>query len=168
MSTVAVQRASTPTAQSHSLYDCMNELSNKIAQRAFCKFEGNGRVPGHDLEDWLKAEAEFLTPVPLELSETDAELTIKAEVPGFTEKELKIVAEPAHLFITGKTEKRSEEKKKKTLYSEISSNEIFRNVRLPVDIDPEKVSAVLKNGILEVLMHKAMPAKKVSVMAKAA
>jgi hypothetical protein len=53
MSTVAVQRASTPTAQTHSLYDCMNELSNKIAQRAFCMFEGNGRVPGHDLEDWL-------------------------------------------------------------------------------------------------------------------
>ena len=168
MSTVAVQRASTPNAQTHRLYDYMNELYNKIAQRAFCMFEGNGRVPGHDLEDWLKAEAEFLTPVPLELSETDAELTIKAEVPGFTEKELEIVAEPAQLFITGKTEKKSEEKKKKTLYSEISSNEIFRSVRLPVDIDPEKVSAVLKNGVLEVSMHKAMPAKKVTVMAKAA
>ena len=169
MSTVAVQCGSTPTAQTHSLYDYMNDLYNKIAERAFCMFEGNGRVPGHDLEDWwLKAEGEFLTPVPLELSETDAELTIKAEVPGFTEKELKIVAKPAHLFITGKTEKRSEEKRKKTLYSEISSNEIFRNVRLPVDIDPEKVSAVLKNGVLEVSMQKAVTAKKVSVMATAA
>jgi hypothetical protein len=35
MSTVAVHRASTPNAQTHRLYDYMNELYNKIAQRAF-------------------------------------------------------------------------------------------------------------------------------------
>ena len=168
MSTVAIQRAPTPTALSRSLYDYMNELYNKISQRAFSIFEGNGRIDGRDLADWLRAEAEILTPVPLELSETDTEFAVRAQVPGFTEKELEIVAEPGRLFITGKTEKKSEEKKKKTLYSEISSNEIFRTVALPAEIDPEKVSAVLKNGVLEVSMYKAKPAKKVSVMAKAA
>jgi HSP20 family molecular chaperone IbpA len=168
MSTVAIQRASTPTALSRSLYDYMNELYNTISQRAFSIFEGNERIDGHDLADWLKAEAEMLTPIPLELSETDTELAVRAQVPGFTEKELEIVAEPGRLFITGKTEKKSEEKKKKTLFSEISSNEIFRTVALPTEIDPEKVSAVLKNGVLEVSMYKAKPAKKVPVMAKAA
>lgn len=168
MSTVAIQWASTPTALTHSLYDYMNELYNKIAQGAFKMFEGHGRTHGQDLEDWLKAEAEFLTPVLLELSETDTELIVRAEVPGFTEKELEIVVEPERLFITGTTEKKSEEKKKKTLFSEISSNEIFRTIALPAEIDPEKVSAVLKNGVLEVSMHKANPAKKVTVMAKAA
>jgi HSP20 family protein len=168
MSTVAIQRASTPSALTRSLSDYMNELYNKISQRAFSIFEGNGRFDGHDLADWLRAEAEILTPVPLELSETDAELAVRAEVPGFTEQELEIVVEPERLFITGKTERKSEEKKKKTLYSEISSNEIFRTVALPVEIDPEKVSAVLKNGVLEVSMYKAKPAKKVPVMVKAA
>jgi HSP20 family molecular chaperone IbpA len=168
MSTVAIQRAPTPTALTQSLYGYMNELYNKISQRAFSIFEGNGRIDGHDLADWLRAEAEILTPVPLELSETDTELAVRAQVPGFTEKELEIVAEPGRLFITGKTEKKREEKKKKTLYSEISSNEIFRTVALPAEIDPEKVSAVLKNGVLEVSMYKATPAKKVPVMAKAA
>jgi HSP20 family molecular chaperone IbpA len=168
MSTVAIQRASTPTAFTHSLYDYMNDLYNKISRRAFSIFEGNGRIDGHDLSDWLRAEAEILIPVPLELSETDTELAVRAQVPGFTEKELEIVVEPERLFITGKTEKKSEEKKKKTLYSEISSNEIFRTVALPAEIDPEKVSAVLKNGVLEVSMYKAKPAKKVPVMAKAA
>ena len=164
MSTVSIQRASTPTALTQSLYDYMDELCNKIAKRAFSMFEGKGRIHGHDLEDWLKAETEFLTPIPLELSETDTELAVRAEVPGFTEKELEIVAEPGRLFITGKTEKKSEEKREKTLYSEISSNEVFRSVALPAEIDPEKVSAVLKNGVLEVSMHKAKPAKKVAVM----
>jgi HSP20 family protein len=168
MSTVAIQRASTHTALTHSLYDYMNELSNRIAQRAFSMFEGNGRIQGHDLEDWLKAETEFLTPVPLELSETDTALAVRAEVPGFTERELEIVVEPGRLFITGKTEKKSEEKKKQTLFSEISSNEIFRTIALPAEIDPEKASAVLKNGVLEISMPKAKTAKKVPVMAKAA
>jgi len=168
MSAVAIQRASTPTVLTQSLHDYMNEIYNRVAQRAFSFFESNGRTHGHDLEDWLRAEIEFLTPVPLELSETDTDLAVRAEVPGFTEKELQIVAEPGRLFITGKSEKKSEEKKKKTLFSEISSNEIFRSIDLPAEIDPEKVSAVLKNGVLEISIQKATPATKVTVMPKVA
>jgi HSP20 family protein len=147
----------------------MNELYDKVAKRAFSIFESNGRSSGHDLDDWLKAESEFLCSVPVELTETDAEFTVRAEVPGFTEKELEIVAEPGRLFITGKSEKKAEEKKKKeTIYSEISEKEIFRSFLLPAEIDPEKVNAVLKNGVLEITMPKAKLPKKVSVMAKAA
>jgi len=167
MSTVSIQRTSTSGALTHPLYDYMNELYDKIAQRAFCFFERDGRIHGHDVDHWLKAEADFLNSVPFELYETDTELAVRAEVPGFTEKELEIVVEPGRVFITGKTEKKSEEKKK-TLYSEISSDEIFRSISLPTEVDPEKVTAVLKNGVLEISMHKAKAPKKVTVMAKAA
>jgi HSP20 family protein len=168
MSAVAIQRASTPTPLTQSLYDYMNGIYEKIAQRAFSIFETNGRIHGHDVEDWLKAEADFLIAVPLELSETDTELMVRAEVPGFNEKDLEIVVEPGRLFITGKSEKKIEEKEKKTVYSEISSTEIFRSISLPAEIDTEKVNAVLKNGILEISMQKAKPATKVTVLAKAA
>jgi HSP20 family protein len=146
----------------------MNELYDKIARRAFSMFEHDGHVHGHDMEHWLESESEFLTPVPVELTETDTEFTVRAEVPGFNEKELEIVAQPDRLFITGKTEKKSEEKKRKTIYSEISANEIFRSFSLPAEIDPDKVNAVLKNGVLEISIHKAKPAEKVTVLAKAA
>jgi HSP20 family protein len=117
---------------------------------------------------WLKAESELLMPISVELSETETEVSVRAEVPGFSEKDLEIGVEPGRLFIKGKVEKKSEEKKKKTIYSEISSNEIFRSISLPSDIDPEKVTAVLKNGVLDITMAKAIPAKKVAVTAKAA
>jgi HSP20 family protein len=146
----------------------MNDLYEQIARRAFSFLERDGRVHGHDIDQWLTAEAEFLNRVPLELAESETELTVRAEAPGFTEKELEVIVEPGRLFIKSKTEKRSEEKKKKTLYSEIASNEIFRSISLPTDIDPEKVSAVLKNGVLDISMPKAMPAQKVSVATKAA
>lgn len=165
--TVAIQRASPPSTLA-SLNDYMNELYDKIAQRAFSFFEDEGWIHGRDLDHWLKAESEFLTPVSVELSETDTELAVRAEVPAFSEKDLDIGVEPGHLFIKGKVEKKSEEKRKKTIYSEISSNEIFRSISLPSEIDPEKVTAVLKNGVLEITMTKATPAKKVSVTTKAA
>ncbi len=165
--TVAIQRASPPSTLA-SLDKYMTELYDNIAQRAFSFFEDEGWIHGHDLDHWLKAESEFLTPVSVELSETDTEVSVRAEVPGFSEKDLEIGVEPGRLFIKGKVEKKSEEKKKKTIYSEISSNEIFRSVSLPADVDPEEVTAVLKNGVLEITMAKAVPAKKVAVTAKAA
>jgi HSP20 family protein len=168
MSTVAVQRASTPSTLTHNLYEYMNELYEKIAKRAFLLFEHDGRTHGHDVQHWMEAEAEFLSPVPLEISETETELTVRAEVPGFTEKEIEIAVEPGRLFITGKAEKNTEDKRKKTLYSEISSKEVFRSIALPAEIDPDKVTALLKNGVLEISLHKAKPTKKAPAAAKAA
>jgi HSP20 family molecular chaperone IbpA len=168
MSTVAVQRASTPNALTRRLYDYMNELYQNISRRAFSIFEENGNSHGHDLDHWLKAEAEFLCPAPLEIVETDSAVTVRADVPGFIEQDLEIVAEPARLFITGKTEKKIDDSKKKTLYSEISSKEVFRSIALPSTIDPEKATASLKNGVLEISLEKTKPAKNVTVLAKAA
>ena len=167
MSKVAIQRASSPSTLT-TFRDYMNQLYDKVAQRAFSLFERDGWPHGHHLEHWLKAESEFLSAVPFELSETDTELVVRAQVPGFAEKDLEVGVEPDRLFIKGKSEKRAEETNKKTIYSEISSNEIFRSISLPAEIDPEKVTAVLNNGVLDISLAKASPAKKVPVMAKAA
>ena len=44
------------------------------------------------------------------LYETEEDLIVRAEVPGFTEKELNIVCEPWRMIITGKRELREEGK----------------------------------------------------------
>ena len=41
-------------------YKYSEDLNKKIATRAFETFERRGRVPGLDLDDWLKAEAEVV------------------------------------------------------------------------------------------------------------
>lgn len=164
---VSIQRSSNPTELSR-VYDYANELYDKIAKRAFSFFELRGFTHGHDLEDWLRAETELLMPVAVELSETETELAVRAEAPGFTEKDVEITLEPDRLVIKGKAEKKVEEKKKKTVYSEISSREIFRSITLPAEIDPDRATATLKDGVLEISMPKAVPAGKPSVMAKAA
>jgi HSP20 family protein len=166
----AVQRAPEPATPKpvkvESLLDRMNEVFNDITKRAFEIFERNGRVFGRELDDWLKAEREFLHPVHVHLSESGESLEMRAEVPGFSEKELEISAEPGRVTISGKRETSKEEKRGKTLYSETGCDQILRVVDLPVEIETDKVSATLKNGVLELTMLKAAKARSVRIQPK--
>jgi len=148
------------------LFDRVRELSNAIAHRAFELFDGRGRVPGHDLEDWLRAESELLHPVHLDLAESGDAFTVRAEVPGFSAKELEVGVEPQRLTISGKRESSEEHTSEKTIYKEQCSNQIYRAIDLPAEVDTSKVTATLKNGVLELSMPKAAKAIKVQIEQK--
>jgi len=150
------------------LFDRIQELSTSIARRAFEIFEGRGRALGHDLENWLRAESEFLHPVHLAVAESDDALTVRAEVPGFSAKELEVGVEPHRLTISGKRETSGEHTSKKTIYTEQCSNQIFRAIDLPAEVDTSKVTATLKDGVLELSMPKAAKVQKVRVEEKPA
>jgi HSP20 family molecular chaperone IbpA len=167
----AVQRAQEPAAiapaKAQSLLDRMDEILDEIHKRAFEIFDGNGRIFGRELDDWLKAEREFLHPVQVQLTESADSFELRAEVPGFTEKELEISAEPGYVTISGKRETSREEKKDKTLYSETGSDQILRVVELPANIDTEKATAKLKNGVLTLALPKAAKARAIRIQPKA-
>jgi HSP20 family protein len=146
----------------------MQELYDSIAKRAFEIFEQNGRLFGRELSDWFEAESEILHPVHLEIAESEDALTVKAEVPGFTAPELDVQVEGNRLTISGKHESKEETTKGKTIYSERCAKEVFRSVDLPSAVDTSKVSATLKEGVLQIELPKAARAKTVAVEAKAA
>ena len=141
------------------------QLYEDVARRAFEIFEGNGGVWGHDMDNWFRAETELLHPVHIDVSETSGELSVRAEVPGFTAKELEVSLEPRKLTISGKRETKEERKDKKNIYSESCSNQILRVIDLPTTVDSDKASATLKDGILELKIPKAAPAKKLAISA---
>jgi len=145
------------------LFERMQETYNAIARRAFEAFEGRGRADGHDLEDWLRAESELLHPLHLDVAETDQAVTVRAEVPGFGAKDLEVSVQPHRLIIMGKRATREERKTKKTLYSEHCSGQIFRSIHLPADVDSSKLTATLKDGVLELAMPKVEKANKVPI-----
>ena len=123
-------------------------------------------APRGDLEDWLRAESEFLHPVHLDLAESADAVTVRAEVPGFSAKELEVGVEPHRLTISGKRETSEEHASKKTIYREHCSNQIYRAIDLPAEVDTSKVTATLKNGVLELSMPKATKVHKVRVQEK--
>jgi len=151
------------------LFDRVNELYDSIARRAFEMFEGNGRIFGRDLEDWFRAESEVLHPVHIEVSDAGDSLSVRAEVPGFTTKDLEVSVEPERLTITGKRETKEQGKKEgKIVQSERCADEILRVIDLPAAVDTSKVTATLKGGVLELEMPKAAPARKIRIETKAA
>jgi len=149
-------------------FEHVQEINDRIGRRAYELFESKGSTHGSHLEDWLCAESEILHAVPLDLTETETEFTIRAEVPGFTENDLEVRVEPHRLFITGKRQETTEQKRGKTVYSERHANLIFRVLDLPVRINPVAVKATLSNGILEITLSKLEAAKKIPVFTKAA
>jgi len=132
-------------------------------------FEGNGHRSGHDLDDWFKAETDLLHPVHVNIAESGESLEVKAEVPGFSEKEIEVSVEPSRLTITGKRETETKsEKQGKTVYSEFCSDQILRVVDLPASVDAEKATATLKNGVLQLTIPKAAAAKTIEIKSKVA
>ena len=172
MATPAVQKEKEGIAikatTSETFFDQMQEAFDAISRRAFEIFEGSGGVFGHDVEDWVKAENELFHPVHLDINESNESISVKAEVPGFDEKELQVTMEPSRLTISGKHESSKEEKKGKTVYSEARAKKIFRVVELPAEVDTEKVSATLKDGILQLTMPKAAKTRTVQIRPQAA
>lgn len=161
-------KSSVPVKQgaNENVLDRMQQTYDAVARRAFEIFDNNGRWFGHDLADWFDAESEILHPVHLEINETPDALSVQAEVPGYTAKELDIQVEGNRLTISGKHESKEETKKGKTIYSERCANEILRSIELPAEVDSTKVSATLKDGVLSVELPKTAHSKSVRIEPK--
>jgi HSP20 family protein len=103
------------------------------------------------LEGWpLVDEGNRLAPTwGLDLEETDKEVTIRAEMPGFdaADFDIRVAGDLLTIQAEHKTEKGKEGEKKAERYAKMS-----RSVTLPPGTDTEKVEATYRNGILEMKM----------------
>ena len=125
-----------------ALFERVQEIHSLIARRAYGLFESRGFTHGHDRDDWLRAKSEILLNVPVDITETETEVTVCAEVPGFSEKDLEVRVEPRRIFIVGTRQEASEQRQGKTVYSERQANQIFRVLDLPASIDSEAAHAL--------------------------
>ncbi len=92
----------------------------------------------------------------IEVSETDREVKVAAELPGMDQKDVEVTLAEGALTLKG--EKKSESQG--ALYSERWHGQFQRSLQLGPDIDPEKVTASFKNGILTVTLAKRAEAER--------
>jgi general secretion pathway protein A len=160
-------QTSTPSlSPDEPFIEARREINDLIARRAYELFESNGFTHGHAHEDWLRAESEILQ-APVDVTETETGFTIRADVPGFGEKDLEVRAAPRSLCITGKRQEASNQKEGTTIYSERPFTHIFRVLHLPAEIDLDTVNKTVRDGLLEIKVLKMGLSKKVP-LAKAA
>ena len=139
----------------------LSQLYDVIAGRAFDIFESRGRSPGHDQEDWFHAESELLYPVPVNVNELNGEYIVRCEVPGFHSQDLEGIVEPFSMAISSKREATKYEENGEMICSEPPARRIFQILDLGSIVDPSKVSAAFKDGVLFVDLPKVHKAKEV-------
>ena len=94
----------------------------------------------------------------LELSKTDKEVRITAEVPGMTEKDVELLVEDGVLTLRG--EKKSETEDKDRGYSERCYGRFERRIALPAGVDEENAKAEFRDGVLTVTLPLSAEAER--------
>ena len=131
-----------------SLLALMNELNDLIARRAFELYETRNREAGHEVEDWFRAESELLHLMPIDITKSDNQLIISAEVPGHAPADIRVGVEERRLLISGGFEQTMESKQGKTIYTERRAKQSFRALELPAAVDPNNANATCREGVL--------------------
>jgi HSP20 family protein len=90
-----------------------------------------------------------------DVSETDKELIVKAEVPGMDKKDINITVSDGILTIEG--EKKHEKKEDNEQYHRVERRygTFSRTVRLPDEVEADKVDATYKDGVLNIRLPKS-------------
>jgi len=107
----------------------------------------------------------FLSPVttrrfPLvNFSEDDGHVYVEALVPGVDPKEIDLSVLRNTITISGERKPFIEKAGQIVHRSELGSGKFSRTLELPVDIDPNKVGAQCKDGIMQITLAKAEHAK---------
>ena len=81
-------------------------------------------------------------------------LTVTADLPGVSEKEIDVQVVDGNLIVSGERSKDYEEKKENHYYIERNYGSFKRSVALGKDYDADKISASLNNGVLKISIPK--------------
>ena len=111
---------------------------------------------------------EYMWQPRVDINETKEAINVNAEVPGLTEKDIKITLKDNHLVVSG--EKKIEEEHKDDNYHccERRYGKFERAFVLSTEVVADKTQAKVKDGILKIKLPKAekVKAKEISIKAE--
>ena len=106
-------------------------------------------------------ETEFphYSSIPIEIKETDEDIIVRAEIPGFSKDEISVYLTDHTIEISAQHKEKKVEKEERMIRSERRYGAVKRVIALPVEVDPETAEAKLENGILEIKAKKKKASK---------
>jgi HSP20 family protein len=113
----------------------------------------------NDFSPWAAGELSTWMP-SLDISESEKEVTVRAEVPGVEPKDLDVTVTGDRLVLTGEKKESSESHEHDFSHRETRYGSFRREVRLPPGIDAEHVTADYSNGVVTIRLQRvpsAMP-----------
>lgn len=122
-----------------SLQERMNRLFEESLQR--------GRMPEDDLRGGLWQPA-------VDIFETDAEIVLKAEIPGVDRSDISVDVDRNRLTVRGERRFSDDVERERYHRVERAYGAFSRSFELPLSIRQEEITAEYRNGVLTVRMPK--------------
>ncbi len=138
-------------------------MTNLIKRSPF--FDSVARSdPFSNLDDWfnsfwmrrpLSTDSETISPIKIDMTETDKNYTIRAEIPGVKKGDVKVNVDGNFVSISAETKQKKEKKEKgKVVCSECCQGSSYRSFTLDSNVDEAKSQAKFEDGILELTLPK--------------
>jgi HSP20 family protein len=102
----------------------------------------------------------------VDISETDEEFVIKAEIPEVKKEDVNVSMDKGVLTIQGERKQEKEEKGKKFHRVERYYGSFVRSFTLPDNVDETKVKATFKDGMLNIRIPKTAETKPKAIEVK--
>jgi HSP20 family protein len=128
-----------------SLHREMNRLFDDV-------FRGTGLPPATGSQG--QGDVGTFVNASMNVSETDTDIRITAELPGVTEQDIDVSLDDDVLTIRGEKKFERTDDKENFHFVERSYGTFQRSLRLPFPIDPDQVQANFENGVLTVTLPK--------------
>jgi HSP20 family protein len=102
----------------------------------------------------------------IDVSETKSDMIIRAELPGMDPKDIDISLSDGYLMIKGEKIQDRDEKDEDFHLAERTYGSFSRSVRLPMDVQGDKIKASFKHGVLMVKIPKSEESRKKEIEIK--
>lgn len=134
-----------PFRELSTIQERMNQLFEDFVGRTRGGREGELAISG-----WAPS---------VDISETDNEFIVSVELPGLEKDQIGVEYKDGILTLRGERKQEREVKEESYHRMERSYGAFHRSFTLPGSVDGEKISATMKNGVLEVRLPKKEAAK---------
>jgi HSP20 family protein len=100
-----------------------------------------------------------------DILEDKKKITLKVEIPGVEAKDIHVSLDGRRLTIKGEKKQEKEEKEENIHRTERTYGQFRRTIELPAEVDPSKVDASYKRGVLKIELKKTKESypKKINV-----
>ncbi len=127
-----------PARELQSVQSEINRLFNTL-------FDAPAPATGLGQRRWIPA---------MDLVETDSDFVLRADLPGLSEKDVKIELQDNVLTVSGERRTEHEERKDGYFRLERASGAFSRSLTLPEGVDASSVTATFTQGVLEIHVPK--------------
>ena len=104
---------------------------------------------------FISPAAQYEASFPIEVSETEGEVEVKASLPGIRPEDVDISVANDVLTIKAEHREQTEDTKREFYRREIRYGAFHRSLSLPVKVDADQAEASFDNGVLALRLPKA-------------